>query len=60
MIVNVNRDPKKTRAFRASDFNPFAPKRGRGIPLNAETISVLKDLFAGPTDGSGRNERTES
>jgi len=41
LIANVNRDPKKTRAFRPRDFDPFAK---RTEPLKAD-IGVLKDVF---------------
>ncbi len=44
LIANVNRDPKKTRAFRPDDFNPFSGRR-RGVPLRADNLRVLKDLF---------------
>jgi len=42
MIANVNRDPKKGRVFRPSDFNPYAPRRPRGIPIRADNIHLLK------------------
>ena len=45
MIANVNRDPKKTRAFRPDDFNPFAARSARGIPLTAGTIRAMKGMF---------------
>lgn len=46
MIVNVNRDPKRSRAAKPSDFNPFAertppPKR----PPPKADISILKSIF---------------
>jgi len=44
MIANAHRDPKKTRAYRPSDFNPFARKRKRGFPITTENISMLKAL----------------
>jgi hypothetical protein len=41
LVANAQRDPKRTRPFRASDFDPFArpPK-----PIRAD-VSVLKDVF---------------
>ena len=41
LIANTQRDPKKTRAFRPSDFDPFAEPQK---PLKAE-VSVLKSVF---------------
>ena len=43
LIANVNRDPKKTKEFRPSDFNPLLGGGKRpGIPLRADTIDLLK------------------
>jgi len=41
LVANTQRDRKRTRPFRASDFNPFS-KPGRIIPAD---VSVLKDVF---------------
>jgi hypothetical protein len=46
LIANVNRDPKKTRAFRPADFNPYeARKSGGGVPLTKENFGLLKQVF---------------
>ena len=47
LIANVNRDPKKGRAFRPDDFNPYAPRQPAGIPLTADNIGLLKGLVKG-------------
>ncbi|HPC65344.1 MAG TPA: hypothetical protein P5175_06225 [Anaerohalosphaeraceae bacterium] len=49
LIANVNRDPKKTRAFKPSDFNPYVPKTSRPdvIVVTKENISHLKHFFTG-------------
>lgn len=41
LIANAHRDPKKTRAFKPSDFDPFA-KPTRPLKVGVE---VLKDVF---------------
>jgi hypothetical protein len=41
VIANLHRDPKRTRPFKPSDFDPFA-KRQRPITV---PVSVLKDVF---------------
>jgi hypothetical protein len=41
LIANAHRDRKKTRAFKPSDFDPFA-KPTRPIKVGVE---VLKDVF---------------
>lgn len=48
VVANVHRDPKKGRAFHASDFDPYAKMgRGRGIPIRRDNIRVLKGLLPG-------------
>jgi len=41
LIANCHRDPKKTRRYKASQFDPF---REPEIPIKAK-IGVLKDVF---------------
>jgi len=41
LIANVHRDPKRTRAFKPADFDPFA-RPARPIKVGVE---VLKDVF---------------
>lgn len=41
LIANAHRDPKKTRAFKPGDFDPFAkPTRTQKVG-----VEVLKDVF---------------
>ena len=49
LMANVNRDPKKTRAFKPSDFNPYVPKTSGAdvIVVTKENISLLKHAFLG-------------
>lgn len=49
LIANVNRDPKKSRAFKPSDFNPFETKRLRpdAITVNKDNIHILREAFTG-------------
>jgi len=49
LIANVNRDPRRQRAFKPDDFNPHEQKpktvlRGKGLRL-------LKDVFVRPEPG---------
>lgn len=41
VIANTNRDPKRSRLLKASDFDPFA-KHARPVKVD---VSVLKDVF---------------
>jgi len=47
LVANTNRDPKKTRPFRPSDFDPYAVggKSKEGIELSE--MSDLKEAFGG-------------
>jgi hypothetical protein len=41
LIANTQRDPKKTRAFRPSDFDPYS----RAMPVMKTDIGALKTVF---------------
>jgi len=43
LVANVNRDPKKTRAFKPSDFDPTA--RAAMTPAKTKDLRVLKRVF---------------
>jgi len=45
LIANVNRDPKKTRAYRPSDFDPYSARAKREGAIEATDMGVLKDAF---------------
>jgi hypothetical protein len=48
LIANANRDPKKGRAFKPSDFDPYA--RGPSpdtVRVDSETIGLMKEAFTG-------------
>ncbi len=47
LIANVNRDPKKTRVFKPTDFDPYADKRQGRIVIDKNNISLLKSYFVG-------------
>lgn len=59
LMANCNRDPKKSRAFSPADFNPYAARRRRGIPITAANIDVLRRIFV-PADGAGARDREAS
>ena len=45
LVANVNRDPKKSRAFKPQDFSPYRAVK----PPQAKTsdLTMLRELFAG-------------
>jgi hypothetical protein len=51
LLANCHRDPKRTRAFKPADFDPFA-KRPAPIPID---MDGLKAVFL-----EGRFPRTEA
>jgi hypothetical protein len=51
LLANCHRDPKKTRAFKPGDFDPFV-KRAAPLPADME---MLKAVFL-----EGRFPRTET
>jgi len=47
LLYNCNRDPKKTRAAKPSDFNPFEAKSGGTIVIGKHNIEQLRKRFIG-------------
>ena len=45
LTANINRDPKKTRPFKPSDFNPYEAKNESVAKM--KDLSVLKAVFVG-------------
>ncbi|HPD17392.1 MAG TPA: hypothetical protein PLE19_20840 [Planctomycetota bacterium] len=51
LVANVNRDPKKTRAYKPSDFDPYTAKDRRDEAIEVTDMAVLKDVFTRPKEG---------
>jgi len=45
LIANVNRDPKKTRAYKPADFDPYTAKDRHDEAIEVRDLAVLKDAF---------------
>ena len=45
MIANVNRDPKRTRVFKPSDFDPFEAAKGGKADFRTRDLSILRRVF---------------
>ena len=43
MLANCNRNPKKSRAFKPADFDPFHVRKRQQRPM--VSIDVLKTVF---------------
>lgn len=48
LVANVNRDPKKTRAYRPADFDPYAQhdRRLRTV-ADKESLVILREALEG-------------
>lgn len=46
MLANINRDPKKTRAVKPSDFDPYADKV-ETKPQETATLGTIRGRFSG-------------
>ena len=46
MIANVNRDSKKTRIFKAEQFNPYA-RNDRRRQRKPDDLTILKEALTG-------------
>jgi len=51
LVANVNRDPKKTRAFKPADFDPYSAKDKRDGAIEVTDMAVLKDAFIKTREG---------
>jgi len=49
LLANLQRDPKKGKRFSPEDFDPFARRRKNSQPPIPADITVLRDVFCGPT-----------
>jgi len=47
LVANAHRDPKKGRAFKVADFDPYGREPGEVIEVNRENIGTLKQAFVG-------------
>ena len=52
LIANAHRDPKKSRAFKPADFDPFAGQTDEKVKVG---IEALRTVFI-----EGRNPQTET
>lgn len=43
LIANANRDPKRTKAFKPADFNPFEQEKKPVV--KTKDLSILKKVF---------------
>jgi hypothetical protein len=45
LVANCNRDPKKTKAFKPADFDPYElAGKGESVPRTKD-LSILKRVF---------------
>jgi hypothetical protein len=54
LIANVNRDPKKSRAFKPADFDPFTQRRSGAAPKLK--MSEVKGMLSGMVRKPRRGE----
>jgi len=45
LVANVNRDPRKTRAYRPADFDPYSAGEKPDQAIEVTDMAVLKDAF---------------
>lgn len=45
MLANAHRDPKKTRVFTPSDFNPLEARRRKRVLGRTKDLSILRTVF---------------
>jgi len=44
-VSGANRDPKKARPFKLTDFDPYSAKHKRDEAIEVKDMAVLRDAF---------------
>lgn len=47
LVANVNLDPKKTRAYRPADFDPYAQHDRRRVVADKDSLAILREALEG-------------
>ena len=49
LIANCNRDPKKTKAFKPSDFNPYfiGKTKKDAVVITKDNVGLMRKAFTG-------------
>ena len=47
LLANINRDPKKSKVFKPTDFNPYYAVKKEAVLVTRETIGALREAFKG-------------
>ncbi len=45
LLANINRDPKKQKAFTPEDFNPYRKAPEKKTILKGKDLRILKEVF---------------
>ena len=56
MLANCHRDPKKSRAFTPSDFNPLEARRRKRVLGRTKDLSILRTVFVDRTQPGEKKE----
>ena len=52
LIANCHRDPKKTRPYKPTDFDPHSRRqRSDIVEIDTDTIGLLRNAFTGTSTG---------
>ena len=47
LLANINRDPKKSKPFKPTDFNPYYVEKKERVNDNQENMDVLRQAVVG-------------
>jgi len=51
LLANCHRDPKRSRAFRQSDFDPFARRAAANVVvIDGGNVELMEKVFTGKTE----------
>jgi hypothetical protein len=59
LMANIHRDPKKSKVFKPTDFNPYYVEKKERVTITKDNMGVLRQAVVGitglPTDPKDMN-----
>jgi hypothetical protein len=49
LLANINRDPKKSKVFKPTDFNPYYVEKKERVTITKENMDILRQAVVGVT-----------
>ena len=47
LMANINRDPKKSKVFKPTDFNPYYAEKKERVTITRDNMDILRQAVVG-------------